>query len=77
MVVACESCDLLQTGPVGAAYWLHPTREGVDSYALRYGGLRVVLEAKHLGSVAVGDPVGEGQVARVGSGSGSLRCSAR
>jgi len=41
----------------GASYWLHPNRGDIDSYAYRYGGLLVVVEAPHLGGVKVGDAV--------------------
>jgi paraquat-inducible protein B len=40
-----------------ASYWLHPTRSDVDTYLYRYGGLRIVVEAHHLGGAKVGDPV--------------------
>jgi paraquat-inducible protein B len=41
----------------GSFFWLHAKLADVETYALRYGGLRVVVEAAHLGGVTVGDPV--------------------
>jgi paraquat-inducible protein B len=41
----------------GARYWLHSNRDDIEDSRLRFGGLRVVVEAPHLGGVQVGDPV--------------------
>lgn len=41
----------------GEVFFLHPDRAALESYAFRYGGLRVVAEAPHLGGVKVGDKV--------------------
>ncbi len=50
----------------GDSFFLHPSRAALESYRYKYGGLRVVVEAPHLGGVKVGDrvsyrelPVGE------------------
>jgi paraquat-inducible protein B len=41
----------------GASFWLHSSRAEIESMAMRYGGLVVVVEASQLGSLKVGDLV--------------------
>ncbi len=41
----------------GAHFWLHPSSADLDTYPMRYGGLRVFVEGARLGSLAVDDPV--------------------
>lgn len=38
-------------------FWLHPTKADVETFAFRYGGLRIYLEGPRLGSIAVGNQV--------------------
>lgn len=38
-------------------FYLHPSRADVETYPLRYGGLRIYVEAPELGSIAIGDQV--------------------
>ncbi len=41
----------------GASYWLHSDRDDIDDSLLQFGGLRIIVEAPHLGGVTVGDAV--------------------
>lgn len=46
----------------GAKFWLHPSRGELESYPMRYGGLRVYVEGPRLGSLEIGDPVSYRQI---------------
>jgi paraquat-inducible protein B len=41
----------------GASFWLHSSRGEIESMAMQYGGLVVIVEASQLGSLKVGDRV--------------------
>lgn len=41
----------------GSDFYLHPSHADVKTYPLRYGGLRIYVEAPELGSIVIGDQV--------------------
>ena len=41
----------------GSTFWLHPSRAEIEGYPLRYGGLRIYVEAPELGSIVMDDIV--------------------
>lgn len=40
-----------------STFWLHSTRADIEAYPLRYGGLRIFVEAPELGSIQIDDLV--------------------